>query len=162
MPQANSEIVFMSKSDIFKSFKDDNGDFKEYICKDVKGMLSLYEASFLAFEGENLLEEAKAFTSMHLHNLIRENANTSLAEEVKHALELPLHQRMQRLEARWYIESYSKRSDPNQHLLQLAKLDFNMVQSKQQNELKDMSRYVPIQELLHILGMGNYQSHTSL
>ncbi|KAH7532990.1 hypothetical protein FEM48_Zijuj04G0082000 [Ziziphus jujuba var. spinosa] len=55
--------------------------------------------------------------------------------------ELPLHQRMQRLEARWYIESYSKRSDPNQHLLQLAKLDFNMVQSIQQKELKDMSRW---------------------
>lgn len=130
-------------TDIFKSFKYENGSFKECLCNDVKGMLSLYEASYLAFEGEDLMDEAKAFTTMHLQNLRDQNAsNISVVEQVSHALELPLHHTMQRLEARWYIDAYSKRSDANQLLLQLAKLDFNMVQSTLQTDLKDMSRYI--------------------
>ena len=104
-------------------------------------MLSLYEASHLAFEGENLLDEAKEFTRMHLKNQI-ENSSKSLAEQVSHALELPLHQRMLRLEARWSIKAYSKRSDANQLLLELAKLDFNITQATLQRELKDTSRYM--------------------
>ncbi|XP_048328356.2 tricyclene synthase EBOS, chloroplastic [Ziziphus jujuba] len=130
--------------DIFKSFKDENGNFKESFGKDVKGLLSLYEASHLAFEGEDLLDEAKEFTRMHLKNL---DANHILAEQVNHALELPLHHRMLKLEARWSIEAYSKRFDANQALLELAKLDFNMVQSTLQRELKDMSRWWKALEL---------------
>ncbi|KHN41196.1 Isoprene synthase, chloroplastic [Glycine soja] len=41
-----------------------------------------------------------------------------LFEQVNHALELPLYHRIQRLEARWYIESYAKRKDANRVLLQ--------------------------------------------
>lgn len=136
---------------IFKSFKDENGNFKESLGKDVKGLLSLYEASHLAFEGEDLLDEAKEFTRMHLKNL---DANHILAEQVNHALELPLHHRMLKLEARWSIEAYSKRFDANQALLELAKLDFNMVQSTLQRDLKDMSRYVCKYNIYTYIYMG--------
>lgn len=103
-------------------------------------MLSLYEASYLAFEGEDLLDEARKFTSEHLRSLKGDSTN-SLFQQVSHALELPLHHTMPRLEARWYIEAYSKRSGANQVLLETAKLDFNRVQATLQRELKDMSRY---------------------
>ena len=102
-------------------------------------MLSLYEASYLAFEGETLLEEAMSFTRMHLKDL-KGDVSKSMAEQVSHALEVPLHHRMLRLEARWYIEGYSKREDAISLLLELAKLDFNIVQSVFQRELQDMSR----------------------
>jgi isoprene synthase len=102
-------------------------------------MLSLYEASYLAFEGENLLEEAIEFTRMHLKDL-KGDVSKSMAELVSHALEVPLHHRMLRLEARWYIEAYNKREDANSLLLELAKLDFNIVQSVLQSDLQDMSR----------------------
>lgn len=46
--------------------KDENDSFNESLCKDVKDMPSLCEASYLGFEGENLLDKAKAFTSIHL------------------------------------------------------------------------------------------------
>ncbi|XP_039008959.1 probable terpene synthase 12 [Hibiscus syriacus] len=128
--------------DVFEAFKDNKGNFKECLGKDVKGMLSLYEASHLAFEGEDLLDEALVFSRMHLMDLhgVSSSEQGSL-EEVSHALELPLHQRMLRLEARWYIEAYSRRATVNPTQLELAKLDFNMVQSTHQEDLKEMARW---------------------
>nr|UUF44715.1 isoprene synthase [Artocarpus heterophyllus] len=128
--------------DIFKSFMDNP---EACLTKDVKGMLALYEASYFGFKGEHLLEGAREFTCMHLKNLIKEdkiNVSESLMmDQVIHGLELPLHHRMPRLEARWYIEAYSKRLDANKLLLEHAKLDFNMVQSTLQSDLKDTSRW---------------------
>ncbi|KAA8524552.1 hypothetical protein F0562_010975 [Nyssa sinensis] len=126
--------------DVFKNFKDQNGHFLACLHNDVKGLLSLYEASYLAFGGENLLDDAKAFTTTHLKN-IKGNIDTSLAEQVNHAIELPLHHRMLRLEARWFIDAYSKREDANHLLLELAILDFNMVQSTLRRDLQDMSKW---------------------
>jgi isoprene synthase len=102
-------------------------------------MLSLYEASYVAYEGENILEEAMEFTRMHLKDLKGE-VSKSMAEQVSHTLEVPLHRGMLRLEARWYIEAYNTREDANSLLLELAKLDFNIVQSVLQSDLQDMSR----------------------
>ncbi|KAL2328319.1 hypothetical protein Fmac_021746 [Flemingia macrophylla] len=129
-------------ADIFESFKE-HGNFKENLSNDVRGMLSLYEASFLGYEGEEILDEARAFSRFHLRGALDDGRSSStVLEEVNHALELPLHHRIQRLEARWYIESYAKRKDANQVLLQAAKLDFNIVQSTLQNDLQEMSRWV--------------------
>ncbi|RVW72527.1 Isoprene synthase, chloroplastic [Vitis vinifera] len=118
----------------------ENGNFQAELCKDVKGMLSLYEASYHAFEEENLLQEAKAFTRTHLKNLDA-NIDKSIQELVNHAMELPSHHRMLRLEARWRIEEYKRREGADDVLLELAILDFNMVQSSLQRELQDMSRW---------------------
>ncbi|KAK8993348.1 hypothetical protein V6N11_033449 [Hibiscus sabdariffa] len=128
--------------DVFKAFKDNKGNFKECPYKDAKGMLSLYEASHLAFEGDNLMEEALAFSRMHLMDLhgVR-NLENGFLEQVTHALELPRHRRMLRLEARWYIEAYSRKATVKPRLLELAKLDFNMVQSTHQEDLKEMTRW---------------------
>ncbi|CAK9178940.1 unnamed protein product [Ilex paraguariensis] len=126
--------------DIFRSYKDHHGDFVEDLQNDVKGLLSLYEASFLAFEGENLLEEVKSFTMIHLED-IKGYVDKSLVEKINHSLELPLHRRMCRLEARWYIDVYSKNKEANQSLLELAVLDFNMVQSTLQSDLKTVARW---------------------
>ncbi|KAE9456159.1 hypothetical protein C3L33_11939, partial [Rhododendron williamsianum] len=88
------------------------------------------------YEGEKLMEEAKVFTTKHLKGKI---VNEDLEEQINHALEMPLQHRMLRLEARWCIEAYGKRKDANYLLLEMAKLEFNMVQSMLQGELKDMS-----------------------
>ncbi|KAL6136718.1 hypothetical protein ACLB2K_062013 [Fragaria x ananassa] len=135
---------FQLFQDVFKIFTDCDGSFNDRLCKDVKGMLSLYEASFLGFEGETLLDEALAFTSMHLKNLscsLLDTHGRNVLEQVSHALEMPLHHRMHRLEARWYIEAYSKRADANQVLLEFAKIDYNTVQQTYQRDLKDLSRW---------------------
>ncbi|KAH7576523.1 hypothetical protein JRO89_XS01G0098700 [Xanthoceras sorbifolium] len=131
---------YQVSQDVFKAFMDDDGKFMEYVKTDVKGMLNLYEASYLSFEGENILDEALTFSTTHL-NGFKTNLGPDLSQLVSHALELPLHRRMIRLEARWYIEAYSQRKYVNGLLLELAKLDFNMVQSVLQSDLKDMSRW---------------------
>ncbi|KAL2328321.1 hypothetical protein Fmac_021748 [Flemingia macrophylla] len=130
-------------ADTFERFKNYKGNFEANLSRDLKGVLSLYEASFLGYEGEEILEEAQTFSSLHLRGVIDEGRGSGMVmEEVSHALELPLHHRIQRFEARWYIESFAKRKDANQVLLQAAKLDFNIVQSTLQDDLQEMSRLV--------------------
>lgn len=94
---------------MFESFKDEEGKFKVKISNDVQGLLSLYEASYLSFEGETVWE-AKAFSRTHLMNLMKEGIeSTEVAEQVRHVLEgLPYHQSFHILEARWYISTYDK------------------------------------------------------
>ncbi|XP_077243407.1 alpha-terpineol synthase, chloroplastic-like [Tasmannia lanceolata] len=126
--------------DVFKRFKDKMGRFKSSLCQDGKGMLSLYEASYLAFEGESILDEAKAFTIRHLKNL-KGKMDLTLSNQVEHALKLPSHWRILRLEAKWYIDAYEKEELTNPILLELAKLDFNNLQTIHQRDLKETSRW---------------------
>ena len=75
-------------ADVFESFKDEEGKFKVKISNDVQGLLSLYEASYLSFEGETVWE-AKAFSRTHLMNLMKEGIeSTEVAEQVRHVLTL--------------------------------------------------------------------------
>ncbi|KAJ4978805.1 hypothetical protein NE237_009585 [Protea cynaroides] len=125
---------------MFNHLKDEAGNFKASYFKDEKGILSLYEASHLAVEGENILEVAKHFTRIALR-VISCNMESNLAKQVIHALELPLHWRMPRLEARWYIDVYEKKENSILALTELAKLDFNMVQAIHQENAADLSRW---------------------
>ncbi|XP_028802769.1 tricyclene synthase TPS4, chloroplastic-like [Neltuma alba] len=128
--------------DIFESFKDQNCNFKACLSRDVQGMLSLYEATFLGYQGEDILEEAKAFTTIHLRDMRQQISNDHLLQQaISHALDLPLHRRTRRLEARWYIEAYGKRKNADTVLLEAAVLDFNIAQSTLQRDLQEMSRW---------------------
>nr|WBO38695.1 terpene synthase 24 [Aquilaria agallochum] len=127
-------------SDVFKAFKDDkSGQFKASLGKDCKGLLNLYEASFLAVEGENILEEARSFSKKYLSKQKKDGTFLSLL--VAHALELALHWRMPRMEARWFIDLYEQCQYMNPVLLHFAKLDFNIVQATHQQDLKFVSRW---------------------
>ncbi|KAJ7965054.1 Pinene synthase [Quillaja saponaria] len=125
----------------FNSLKDNMGSFKPCITTDIKGMLSLYEASYHSIEGESILDEVRDFTRKHLNEFVNRNKDDERSEIVSHALSLPLHWRMQRLEAWWFIDVYERRDNMNPVLLELAKLDFNMVQATHQDDLKDVSRW---------------------
>ncbi|KAL0462136.1 UNVERIFIED_CONTAM: Isoprene synthase, chloroplastic [Sesamum latifolium] len=63
------------------------------------------------------------------------------AKRVRHALELPLYHKMQRVDTRWNIEMYDKHNEANHVLHTMAILDFNMVQSVYQQELQQVSRW---------------------
>ncbi|KAF5188750.1 Myrcene synthase protein [Thalictrum thalictroides] len=72
---------------------------------------------------------------------IKENIDTNLAELVNHALDLPLNLRITRVEAKWYIDALSRKAGVNSNLLELAKLDYNIVQAAHQKDVIDMSRW---------------------
>jgi (-)-alpha-terpineol synthase len=130
------------QADIFNSYIDNKGGFRAELSSDIKGMLSLYEASYLAKECEETLEKARRFTTKHLKDYV-ESSNCDdlrLKEHVAHALELPLHWRMERLHTRWFIEEYKVDEEMIPTLLELAVLDFNIVQTSFKKELKELSR----------------------
>ncbi|KAG8388794.1 hypothetical protein BUALT_Bualt02G0162200 [Buddleja alternifolia] len=131
---------YQISSDIFQKFMDQNGKLKESLLDDTLGLLSLYEASYMGANGEELLEEAMEFTKTHLKQLLP-GLPAQLQGQVAQALELPIHLRMARLEARRYIQQYATQNDHNPSLLELAKLDYNMVQAQHQIELAEITRW---------------------
>nr|QWQ79594.1 TPS36 [Juglans sigillata] len=127
--------------EIFNIFMNEKGKFKASLCDDPKGLLYLFEASFLSIEGETILDEARAFATKQLEEYVEQNKNQNLSTFVGHALELPLHWRMLRLEARWFIDTYRREVGMNPVWLELAELDFNMVQAVHQQDVKRESRW---------------------
>ncbi|KAK7845923.1 myrcene synthase [Quercus suber] len=75
--------VGLLSAEVFDSFMEE-GSFKGYLWDDTKGILSLYEASFLWLE-----EEAREFSKKHLQEFINQNKDQNLSIIVSHTLELP-------------------------------------------------------------------------
>nr|ATY48638.1 bornyl diphosphate synthase [Phyla dulcis] len=138
---------FTISQEVFDCFKNNKGGFEASLAEDTRGLLQLYEASFMLMEGEETLEQAKEFaTSFLLKKLEDDTKHGILVDEnlslsVFHALELPIHWRTQRHNARWFIDAYEKRSNRNSVVLELAKVDFNIVQATYQQEIKHISRW---------------------
>ncbi|ERN03389.1 (3S,6E)-nerolidol synthase 1 isoform X1 [Amborella trichopoda] len=127
-------------ADVFNKFKDESGNFNSCLSKDVIGILSLYEASHLGIQGEEYMDEALAFSLKHL-KASGSRLEPELAKTVKHALELPMHFRMPRLESMYYIKVSERDLGRNQDLLEFAVMDFNMVQAMHKQELKEVTRW---------------------
>ncbi|KAL0357022.1 UNVERIFIED_CONTAM: (-)-alpha-terpineol synthase [Sesamum calycinum] len=127
---------FSVPQDVFDCFRNEKGDFDQNLGNDTKGLLQLYEASFLSKRGEKTLDLAREFATNFLQKYPYEKIDENLSLLVRHALELPIHWRVERPNARWFVEAYEKRPDVNPLVLELAKLDFNIVQATHQQELK--------------------------
>ncbi|MED6213153.1 hypothetical protein PIB30_090500, partial [Stylosanthes scabra] len=134
-------------TDVFLNFLDVRGDFKE--CQsmdDFEGTLSLYEASFYALEGENIMNQGRDFSLKTLEkysakNIKSDDDNNYLSLLIDHCLEIPLNWRAPRWEAQWFIHAYQTRNTINPSLLDFAILDFNILQTIHQDELKYTSRW---------------------
>ncbi|XP_078157512.1 monoterpene synthase 8, chloroplastic-like [Carex rostrata] len=134
----------VSEADIFKNCMDNKDDFKAKLSSDIKATLSLYEASFLAKEGEEKLEMARDLTTKYLTDFLQSSKNTDsrLKEHVAHALELPLYGRgTERLHARWFIDQYKLYEHMRPAFMELAVLEFNLLQNAYKKELKETSRW---------------------
>uniref|UniRef100_A0A2K1WPM3 Isoprene synthase, chloroplastic n=1 Tax=Populus trichocarpa TaxID=3694 RepID=A0A2K1WPM3_POPTR len=125
---------------VFDKFKDTNGEFKKTIINDVKGILSLYEASFLSVHGEQILDDALVFTKANLESSAMQSS-PRLADHIRNALIRPFHKGVPRIEARKYISFYEEEESRNDTLLKFAKIDFNRVQLIHRQELSILSRW---------------------
>ncbi|KAL8055817.1 hypothetical protein ABFX02_04G080300 [Erythranthe guttata] len=133
---------FQITSDVFLKFMDENRKFKESLADDTLGLLSLYEASYMGANGEEILEEATKFTKAYLQlSTCQLSPPRHHHQQVIEALKLPRHMRMARLETRQYIEKYGGQIDCDAALLELATLDYNKVQTQHQIELAEITRW---------------------
>lgn len=101
----------------------------------MKGLLSLYNAAYLGTHGETILDEAISFTRGQLMSMLSE-LKPPLATQVSLALETPIRRRIKRLFARHFISIYQEEPTRNDVILELAKLDFSLLQSLHREELK--------------------------
>uniref|UniRef100_A0ACD5TI23 Uncharacterized protein n=1 Tax=Avena sativa TaxID=4498 RepID=A0ACD5TI23_AVESA len=136
----------VSIEEMLSAFCDGNGDLEAAnpSLDDSDGLIALYEASYLAFPGEAMLDRARAFAIEKLQELMpsmkpyqREKARSVL-------LDLPLHWRAPRLQAVRSLKEHrddrcDRSVDPS--ILQLAALDFNQVQALHRSELLEVTRW---------------------
>ncbi|XP_028761757.1 (-)-germacrene D synthase-like [Neltuma alba] len=131
---------YHAPSDIFDQFMDENGDFKKSLLDDVGRMLSLYEAAHFGIHGEHVLDQAIHFTSYHLKSRLGA-MSPNLERKVSRALNFPIRKGIPRLESRYYIPIYSAEASPNDPLLELAVLDFHLVQLLHKEELQHVTEW---------------------
>lgn len=89
-------------------------------------MLNLYKESYHSFVDESILDDIRDITT----NYLKENSEKidgRIFSLVSHALEQPRHWRVPRVEVKWFIELYEKNNSMSPTLVELAKLDFDMV-----------------------------------
>nr|WBW04359.1 terpene synthase [Ficus variolosa] len=127
---------------IFQKFTNKEGKFDNALASNVQGILNLYEAAHLMVHGEPILEEALAFATTHLKlTTTSPQLSPFLVAQVKRALEQPIRKVLPRVEARHFISLYEENPTHSEVLLNLAKLDFNIVQKLHQKELSDATRW---------------------
>ncbi|KAK8527240.1 hypothetical protein V6N12_054462 [Hibiscus sabdariffa] len=136
------ESGFPVPCETFNKFKDDEGNFSKSLTSDVKGLLELYEAAHLCVHGEEILEEALAFTTTHLE-LAKAGGflEFPLSALVSHALYQPIRKALPRLDARRFIAVYQDDASHDKTLLKFAELDFNLLQNSHKEELCKLSRW---------------------
>ncbi|GMN25937.1 hypothetical protein TIFTF001_047766 [Ficus carica] len=104
-------------------------------------MPGLFEASHFGLHGEDTMDKALVFTTSHLESMVTKLSNP-LAEQISCALKRPLQKSLERLYARDYMSIYQDEASHNKALFELAKLDFNLLQSIHKLELSELSRYL--------------------
>lgn len=140
-------------SAVLENFKNENGLFFHSSTveeEEVRCMLTLLRAAEISFPGEKVMDEAKAFATEYLNQLLTRvditEVGESLLREVRYALDFPWYCSVPRWEARSFIEIFGQNnswlnSTMNKKVLELAKLDFNILQSAHQRELQLLSRW---------------------
>uniref|UniRef100_A0ACD5WRP9 Uncharacterized protein n=1 Tax=Avena sativa TaxID=4498 RepID=A0ACD5WRP9_AVESA len=132
---------FYLSCDVFQSFIDNQETFMETLQTDVRGFLALYEASHLRTQNENVLKDAQRKTTDILKSMVGQ-LEKPLADKVKHALETPSFRRMKILEARLYIPLYEEdKEDCDETLLELAKLNFYLLQRIYREEVREICEW---------------------
>ncbi|XP_047172764.1 ent-copalyl diphosphate synthase 1-like [Vigna umbellata] len=150
-------------SSVFEHFKK-NGEFFCFSGQSnqaVTGMFNLYRASQLLFQGEEILEDAKNFSTKFLTEKRKANQlldkwiiTKDLPGEVSYALDVPWYASLPRVETRFYLEQYGGSSDVwigktlyrmpfvnNDVYLELAKLDYSICQAVHCAEWEKVQRW---------------------
>ncbi|KAM3253617.1 hypothetical protein ACQJBY_047609 [Aegilops geniculata] len=127
--------------DVFQSLMDNQGNFDAALQSDVRALLALYEAAHLGTPDEQFLKDAQRKTTSLLKPMVY-HLDKPIAGKVKHALGTPSFRRMKILEARLYIPLYQEDNEEyNETLLELAKLNFYLLQRLYREEVREICEW---------------------
>ncbi|CAL4987800.1 unnamed protein product [Urochloa decumbens] len=127
---------FFVSTDVFDRFRDGMGNFSTGVTRDPRGLLSLYNAAHMAVPGEDVLDDAIAFTRSYLEAM-KSNLGSPIGSQVSRALDIPLPRYMPPLETMHYITEYEQEEDHNATVLELARLEYNITRSLHLKELRE-------------------------
>ncbi|KAL0448355.1 UNVERIFIED_CONTAM: Tricyclene synthase 0e23, chloroplastic [Sesamum latifolium] len=133
-------------ADVFNNFKCRDGKFLEEVKQDIRGLMALYEASQLSFNGETILDEAQDFSRLHLSGYLHQNHENLCChrEAIRNTVRHPQRKTIPRF-------SIAKSLlDGDHHLLEgskvwkkslreLVNMDFLIAKSLHQDELLQVS-----------------------
>ncbi|XP_042042726.1 tricyclene synthase 0e23, chloroplastic-like [Salvia splendens] len=122
-------------ADVFNNFKGQDGKFRDELKQDVWGLLELFEATHLSFEGENILNEAQHFSSKQLLKHLAENTNYDV---VKMRFKHPFHKSIARLNFQRDVRGIDKSITT---LTELSEMDFLRGKYVHRDELRQLSKW---------------------
>ncbi|KAL3839185.1 hypothetical protein ACJIZ3_023776 [Penstemon smallii] len=134
-------------ADVFNKFKGKDGKFMREIRGDINGLMELYEAVQLSFEGEFVLDEANKFSSQILHEYLVANYTDSDWSKmllISNKLRHPFHKSIPRLilmTERNFKDFGGRMNDSGTTLRELASMDLQMRQSVYQEELLQITKW---------------------
>ncbi|KAL8512045.1 hypothetical protein ACS0TY_018486 [Phlomoides rotata] len=127
---------FLVSPDVFNNFKGKDGRFKGEIMQDSGGLLELYEATQLSFEGENILDEAEEFCNQLLS---QSNLSTTVNKRLSHP---NYHKSITTMTGNNnFLRHLENTKRWGKTLTELAKMDFAVGQSVHQQELHHVSMW---------------------
>ncbi|KAH7567746.1 hypothetical protein JRO89_XS07G0137900 [Xanthoceras sorbifolium] len=144
-------------ADVFNNFKNNEGKFKSNVSKGIKGLMGLFEASQLSISGEDVLNEAEEITAKFLNEWLMHLDNYQ-ATVVGNTLRYPHHKSLLRFVAKnLFLSNYQGENGWIHVFQELAKIDFNVVQSLHQKEIVQVSKWWKGRGLAEKLGFARDQ-----
>lgn len=93
------------ETDVFDSFRDQEGEFNEHLCEDINGLIALYEASQVSIPGEVILDKARNFSKQVLNAKVKYPDNYQ-ARAVENSIANPYHKSLARFMAKCFINNF--------------------------------------------------------
>ncbi|GAB2240261.1 hypothetical protein Droror1_Dr00020779 [Drosera rotundifolia] len=121
-------------ADMFVKFKNENGTFRAELSEDIQGLMSLFEASELRVEAEDILAEAYEYSRQVL-DVATWNPHQSLASVIGHTLKHPHHKSLAKFTAENFLSDFYNRKSMKKELTQLSEKDFYMIRAIYKEEL---------------------------
>ncbi|KAK4439279.1 Tricyclene synthase 0e23, chloroplastic [Sesamum alatum] len=117
-----------------------DGKFRRNLSEDIRGLMELYEAAQLSFQGEYILDEAASFSSQLLHQYCLD-VDDNLSRIVMGMLRYPYHKTIPRLTRKDFLQHFEGINGWGKTLKELAIMDLRKGQSVYQGELTQVSKW---------------------
>ncbi|KAL0363276.1 UNVERIFIED_CONTAM: Tricyclene synthase Oc15, chloroplastic [Sesamum calycinum] len=120
--------------------QDKDGRFRRNLLQDIRGLMELYEAAQLSFQGEHILDEAASFSSHRLRECLPEMDN-DLSRMITGKLKYPYHKTIAKLTRKDFLQDLEGINGWGKTLRELTLMDLRKGQSVYQGELAQVSKW---------------------